>query len=98
MRQYVLRKKPPGKLLPSAHAVEREYRIIKALQHTDVSVYTYSIHVDLMVFACWPAVLCAEHEVLHGTSYSGRFTRVALCISDNGVRGAADTYDVDTRV
>ena len=30
-REYVLRKKPPGKLLPSAHAVEREYRVTKAL-------------------------------------------------------------------
>ena len=27
-RTYVLRKKPPGKLLPSAHAVDREYRVI----------------------------------------------------------------------
>jgi aminoglycoside phosphotransferase (APT) family kinase protein len=34
----VLRKKPPGKLLPSAHAVEREYRIIRALASTDVPV------------------------------------------------------------
>lgn len=30
-RRYVLRRKPPGKLLPSAHAVDREYRIIGAL-------------------------------------------------------------------
>ena len=28
---YVLRRKPPGKLLPSAHAVEREYRVIAVL-------------------------------------------------------------------
>ena len=35
---YVLRKKPPGKLLPSAHAVDREYRILKALNSTDVPV------------------------------------------------------------
>ncbi|MBZ0216460.1 MAG: phosphotransferase family protein [Fimbriimonadaceae bacterium] len=28
---YVLRRKPPGKLLPSAHAVDREFRVIKAL-------------------------------------------------------------------
>ncbi len=28
---WVLRRKPPGKLLPSAHAVDREYRVIKAL-------------------------------------------------------------------
>jgi aminoglycoside phosphotransferase (APT) family kinase protein len=31
-RRYVLRRKPPGKLLPSAHAVDREYRVIGALQ------------------------------------------------------------------
>ncbi|XP_051828757.1 acyl-CoA dehydrogenase family member 10 [Antechinus flavipes] len=34
----VLRKKPPGKLLPSAHAVEREFRIIKALRDAGVPV------------------------------------------------------------
>jgi aminoglycoside phosphotransferase (APT) family kinase protein len=30
-RAYVLRRKPPGKLLPGAHAVDREYRVIAAL-------------------------------------------------------------------
>jgi aminoglycoside phosphotransferase (APT) family kinase protein len=30
-RRYVLRRKPPGKLLPSAHAVDREYRVIQGL-------------------------------------------------------------------
>lgn len=30
-KKYVLRRKPPGKLLPSAHAVEREYRVMTAL-------------------------------------------------------------------
>jgi aminoglycoside phosphotransferase (APT) family kinase protein len=29
--QYVLRRKPPGKLLPSAHAIDREYRVTRAL-------------------------------------------------------------------
>ena len=37
-RKYVLRKKPPGKLLPSAHQVEREYRVMKALEPTEVPV------------------------------------------------------------
>jgi aminoglycoside phosphotransferase (APT) family kinase protein len=37
-RRYVLRRKPPGKLLPSAHAVDREYRVITALGRTDVPV------------------------------------------------------------
>ena len=30
-KKYVMRRKPPGKLLPSAHAVDREYKVITAL-------------------------------------------------------------------
>jgi aminoglycoside phosphotransferase (APT) family kinase protein len=37
-REYVMRKKPPGKLLASAHQVDREYRVISALAQTDVPV------------------------------------------------------------
>ena len=37
-RRYVLRRKPPGKLLPSAHAVDREYRIMRALAGSGVPV------------------------------------------------------------
>ena len=36
--ELVIRKKPPGELLPSAHAVEREYRIMTALAGTGVPV------------------------------------------------------------
>ncbi|HVN42495.1 MAG TPA: phosphotransferase family protein, partial [Steroidobacteraceae bacterium] len=36
--RYVLRRKPPGKLLPSAHAVDREYRVIRALAASEVPV------------------------------------------------------------
>ena len=37
-QQFVMRKKPPGALLPSAHAVDREYKVMKALEGTDVPV------------------------------------------------------------
>ena len=37
-RRYVLRKKPPGDLLPSAHQVDREYRVMTALAETGVPV------------------------------------------------------------
>ncbi len=37
-RAYVMRRKPPGKLLPSAHAVDREYRVISALHPTGFPV------------------------------------------------------------
>lgn len=37
-QRYVLRTKPDGELLPSAHAIDREYRVMKALENTDVPV------------------------------------------------------------
>ncbi|QCI67871.1 phosphotransferase family protein [Phreatobacter stygius] len=37
-RQLVMRKQPAGPVLPSAHAVDREYRIMRALSLTDVPV------------------------------------------------------------
>ena len=37
-QRYVLRRKPPGPLLPSAHAIDREYRVMAALAKTDVPV------------------------------------------------------------
>src|SRR5881409_2263269 len=51
-REYVLRRKPPGKLLPSAHAVDREYRVLAALAaHTSVPVPR-------------PYVLCEDDSVI----------------------------------
>ena len=35
-KEIILRKKPPGDLLPSAHAIEREFRVQKALKDTNV--------------------------------------------------------------
>ena len=37
-RTYVMRKQPPGELLPSAHQVDREYRVMNALWDTEVPV------------------------------------------------------------
>src|SRR3954466_9026241 len=54
-RKYVLRRKPPGKLLPSAHAVEREYRVIKDLYEKQFPVAR-------------PHVLCEEESVI-GTAF-----------------------------
>jgi aminoglycoside phosphotransferase (APT) family kinase protein len=45
--RYVLRRKPPGKLLPSAHAVDREYRVITALGKVGFPVpRTYALCLD----------------------------------------------------
>ncbi len=49
-KSYVLRRKPMGKLLPSAHAVDREYRVITALAETAVPVAkTYTLCQDASV-------------------------------------------------
>ena len=46
-KSMVLRRKPPGELLPSAHAVDREYKVISALAQTDVPVAkTYALCMD----------------------------------------------------
>jgi aminoglycoside phosphotransferase (APT) family kinase protein len=45
-RCYVLRRKPPGKLLPSAHAVDREFRVISALHRQHFPVPEPVIYCD----------------------------------------------------
>jgi len=37
-KSFVLRKKPPGKLLPKAHAIDREHRVMHSLENTPVPV------------------------------------------------------------
>jgi aminoglycoside phosphotransferase (APT) family kinase protein len=54
-RRYALRRKPPGKLLPSAHAVDREFKVIKALHGTGFPVAR-------------PYVLCEDDAVI-GTAF-----------------------------
>ena len=54
-RKYVLRRKPPGKLLPSAHAVDREFKVISALHAQGFPVAE-------------PVVYCAD-ESITGTAF-----------------------------
>ena len=53
--KYVMRRKPPGQLLPSAHAVDREFRVISALYAADFPVPR-------------PYVLCTNEEIV-GTMF-----------------------------
>ena len=49
-KDFVLRRQPPGKLLQSAHAVDREYKVITALRDTDVPVpktYDYCENLEI---------------------------------------------------
>jgi aminoglycoside phosphotransferase (APT) family kinase protein len=61
-KAYVLRRKPPGQLLPSAHAVDREYRVISALAGSAVPVpRTY--------------VLCTDESVIGSMFYVMEFVQ-----------------------
>jgi aminoglycoside phosphotransferase (APT) family kinase protein len=44
--EYVLRKKPPGQLVASAHAIDREYRVLRALAGSDVPVPNTRLYCD----------------------------------------------------
>ncbi len=64
-KQYVLRRKPPGTLLPSAHAVDREYKVITALAKANVPVpKTYCLCTDEDVVGTWFYVMdCVEGRI-----------------------------------
>jgi aminoglycoside phosphotransferase (APT) family kinase protein len=53
-QQYVMRRKPPGELLKSAHAVDREFKVMSALQNTNVpTAKTYALCTDDDVIGTW---------------------------------------------
>ncbi len=64
--RYVLRRKPPGTLLKSAHAVDREYKVISALQDTKVPVpKTYALCTDDDIIGTWFYIMeCVEGRVI----------------------------------
>lgn len=86
---YVLRRQPPGELLKSAHAVDREFRVIKALQGSEVPV-ARAIH------------LCTDRSIIGSLFYvmsfeAGRiYWDPTLPDLDTAQRGAI--YDEMNRV
>lgn len=65
-KRYVLRRKPPGTLLKSAHAVDREYKVISALQDTKVPVAkTYALCTDDTIIGTWFYIMdCVEGRII----------------------------------
>ena len=66
--QYVLRKKPGGELLKSAHAVDREYRVLTALQGADVpTAKTYAFCEDESIlgtmFMSWNTLMVGSSGI-----------------------------------
>jgi aminoglycoside phosphotransferase (APT) family kinase protein len=96
-KRYVMRRKPPGKLLPSAHAVDREYRVITALAATDVPVAkTYALCTDESVIGTAFYIMdCVEGRVLWDPQLPGMEPAERGAIFDEMNRVIAALHTVD---
>jgi aminoglycoside phosphotransferase (APT) family kinase protein len=89
-REYVLRRRPPGPLLASAHAIDREYRVMTALARADYPVPR-------------PYLYCEDESVIGSAFYvvsyqSGRVFWNAELPGVNGADRAAIYGDMNTRL
>ncbi|MGH8736575.1 MAG: phosphotransferase family protein [Burkholderiales bacterium] len=96
-RRYVLRRKPPGKLLPSAHAVEREFRVIQALHRVGFPVARpYALcEDDGVIGTAFYIMDCVEGRVLWDQALPGmdRAQRRAIWEELNRVIALLHTID-----
>jgi aminoglycoside phosphotransferase (APT) family kinase protein len=95
--RYVMRRKPPGKLLPSAHAVDREYRVVSALARTGFPVArTFALCTDESVIGT--AFYVMEHvegRVLWDPTLPGMSPAQRRAIYDEMNRVIARLHTVD---
>ncbi len=98
-REYVLRRKPPGKLLPSAHAVDREYRVITALGKTGFPVpRTFTLCVDDAVIGTAFYIMdCVHGRVITDPAIPGVTPRERRLIYESIVDVLARLHTTDWR-
>ncbi|MFN3585455.1 phosphotransferase family protein [Phenylobacterium sp.] len=96
-KKYVLRRKPPGKLLPSAHAVDREYKVISALYPTGFPVArTYGLCQDDAVIGTWFYVMdCVEGRVLWDQTLPAYSPAERTAIFRAKIKTLADLHNTD---
>ncbi|HJN51386.1 MAG: phosphotransferase family protein [Pseudomonadales bacterium] len=94
--RWVLRKRPPGHLLPSAHQVEREHRVMHALRDSDVPVPKMHHHCDD------PSIIGQEFyvmEMIEGRTTTSEMTTFSpderRAIYDDFIRILAALHQVD---
>jgi aminoglycoside phosphotransferase (APT) family kinase protein len=96
-KKYVLRRKPPGKLLPSAHAVDREYKVISALGPTGFPVArTYGLCTDDAVIGTWFYVMdMVEGRVLWDQTLPNSEPAERRAIFRDKIKTLADLHNTD---
>jgi len=98
-KTYVMRRKPPGKLLPSAHAVDREFRVISALYPLGYPVAKpYGLCTDEDVVGTMFYVMdCVEGRILWDGTLPGMEPAERRAIYEAKVKTFADLHNVDWR-
>jgi aminoglycoside phosphotransferase (APT) family kinase protein len=97
-KKFVLRKKPPGKLLPSAHLVEREYRILRSLPDDFPKPAARLLCEDAGVIGTPFYVMDhVEGRVITGVSLPRLSAAERGAIYDDYARVAAQLHGVDFR-
>ena len=98
-REYVLRRKPPGKLLPSAHAVDREYRVITALGKTGFPVpRTFALcEDDSVIGTAFYVMDCVHGRIITDLAIPGVTQRERRLIYESLVDVLARLHTVDWR-
>jgi len=96
-KKYVMRRKPPGKLLPSAHAVDREYRVISALYPTGFPApRTYGLCTDDAVIGTMFYVMdMVEGRILWDQSLPGYEPAERRAVHMATVKTLADLHNTD---
>jgi aminoglycoside phosphotransferase (APT) family kinase protein len=98
-KKYALRRKPPGKLLPSAHAVDREFKVIKALHQTGFPVAKPHVlcEDDSVIGTAFYVMDCVEGRVLWDQSLPGMTKSGRFAIWDELNRVVAELHKIDYR-
>ena len=98
-RRFALRRKPPGKLLPSAHAVDREYRVIKALHGVGFPVARPHVlcEDDAVIGTAFYVMDCVEGRVLWDQALPGMSRAERAGIWDELNRVIAKLHQIDYR-
>ena len=96
-KKYVMRRKPPGKLLPSAHAVDREFTIINALYPLGYPVARpYGLCLDESVTGTIFYVMdCVEGRILWDGTLPESTPAERRAIYEAKVKTFADLHNVD---
>jgi aminoglycoside phosphotransferase (APT) family kinase protein len=96
-KKYVMRRKPPGKLLPSAHAVDREYKVITALYPTGFPVArSYGLCTDDAVIGTWFYIMdMVEGRILWDQTLPAYEPKERFAIFKAKIETLADLHNTD---